>query len=103
MIPIIPSYSDFSVRWTDLLYHISPNFSSGKQVLPFKINTTDGENLYAWHILPLATYARNEEALLDEKFESSHDVSQNLAIKFLSTDQESRLVINCSQAPSFKK
>ena len=63
------------------------------------MNTTDGEVLYAWHILPLALYARNEEALLNEPIGLSSNIEQNLAFKLLSTDPESRLVINCLPLP----
>ena len=65
------------------------------QVRPFNINTSDGEALYAWHILPLALYSRNEKALLVESNGFSHDIGQSVAFKILSTDPESRLVINC--------
>ena len=63
---------------------------------PFNISTPDGEVLYAWHVLPVGLYARNEEALLEEATGPAEDVTRTLAFKLLAEDPESRLVINCS-------
>lgn len=65
------------------------------QVQPFCLSTPDGEKLNAWHILPLAVYAKNEDVLLDEATGLSPDITQTQAFKLLSTDRQSRLVINC--------
>ncbi|KAG7002262.1 MICOS complex subunit mic60 [Physcia stellaris] len=64
------------------------------QVRPFNINTSDGIVLYSWHILPIALYTRNEQPLLYEPAGLSNNVADTLAFKLLSTDPESRLVIN---------
>ncbi|KAI7200628.1 hypothetical protein KC318_g4331 [Hortaea werneckii] len=39
---------------------------SKNQVTPFTLPTPDGETLYAWHILPLDVYTRNEKSIRDE-------------------------------------
>ncbi|KAI7159315.1 alpha/beta-hydrolase [Hortaea werneckii] len=39
---------------------------SNNQVTPFKLPTPDGETLYAWHILPLDVYSRNEKSIQNE-------------------------------------
>ena len=65
------------------------------QIRPFQLRTSDGESLYAWHILPLAVYTRNDKALLDEAAGFASNVMQTVTFKLLSTDPESRLVINC--------
>ncbi|GAB1734968.1 hypothetical protein NU219Hw_g44t2 [Hortaea werneckii] len=39
---------------------------SNNQVTPFKLPTPDGETLYAWHILPLDVYTRNEKSIQNE-------------------------------------
>ncbi|KAI6824145.1 hypothetical protein KC342_g11719, partial [Hortaea werneckii] len=39
---------------------------SKNQVTPFNLPTPDGETLYAWHILPLDVYTRNEKSIQDE-------------------------------------
>ena len=67
----------------------------GNQVRPFRLNTSDGEVLNAWHILPLAVYSWNEESLLNEPSGLPLEITQTQAFKFLSTDPHSRLVINC--------
>ena len=36
------------------------------QATPVFIKTTEGSSLYAWRVLPLETYRRNEEALIQE-------------------------------------
>ncbi|MCJ1266952.1 hypothetical protein MMC22_006837 [Lobaria immixta] len=64
------------------------------QVRPFNISTLDGETLFAWHVLPLALYAKHENLLLDEPTDFSVDIADTAAFKLLSRDPESRLVIN---------
>ncbi|KAI7343836.1 alpha/beta-hydrolase [Hortaea werneckii] len=39
---------------------------SKNQVTPFNLPTPDGETLYAWHILPLDVYTRNERSIQEE-------------------------------------
>jgi abhydrolase domain-containing protein 12 len=65
------------------------------QVSPFSINTPDGEKLYAWHILPLAVYAKNEQLLVEQAPGHTEDYTATGSFKLLANDPESRLVINC--------
>lgn len=65
------------------------------QVRPFKIRTPDGEDLYAWHILPIAVYAKREEDLILDPTGSNIDVTKTTAFRLLREDPESRLVISC--------
>ncbi|KAI9771767.1 MAG: hypothetical protein M1839_002732 [Geoglossum umbratile] len=64
------------------------------QISPFSINTPDGEKLYAWHILPLAVYARNEQLLVEQAPGHTEDYTATESFKLLANDPESRLVIN---------
>ena len=59
------------------------------QVLPLHIPTSDGETLYAWLIVPLALYLKNEQQFVSNK--STTDGKQ-LALQLLRHHQ-SRLVI----------
>ncbi|KAL8917649.1 MAG: hypothetical protein Q9208_007830 [Pyrenodesmia sp. 3 TL-2023] len=61
---------------------------------PFNISTSDGETLYAWHVLPLAKYTANEKALLDDPTGPAAQFTETAAFALLSTDPLSRLVIN---------
>ena len=65
------------------------------QVTPFSLQTQDGESLYAWHILPLPVYLKNEEALArqSEGFVKNFTNTENF--KLLGEDPNSRLVICC--------
>lgn len=62
---------------------------------PFFITTPDGEELYGWHILPLAVYAANETQLSQQKtWSPSNNFTDSLACKLLLEDPEARVVIN---------
>lgn len=62
---------------------------------PFKIQTPDGEALYAWHILPIAVYAKSEVDLILDPTGSDIDVTKTTAFRLLKEDPESRLIISC--------
>ncbi|MCJ1243807.1 hypothetical protein MMC30_001004, partial [Trapelia coarctata] len=64
------------------------------QVRPFKIQTPDGEALYAWHILPIAVYAKSDADLILDPTGSDIDVTKTTAFRLLRDDPESRLVIS---------
>ena len=66
------------------------------QITPFNITTTDGELLYAWHVLPIGVYAKHEAALVDQVSPPVEDVRETLNFKLLFQDPESRLVIFCT-------
>lgn len=63
------------------------------QVTPFSIETADGENLHAWHVLPLGAYRRNQQEILAEPTGFTPDVTSKRAFQLLRDDPESRLVI----------
>lgn len=84
--------------WHDIDNAEQFGFAKG-QVTPFTIPTPDGESLYAWHILPLDSYLRNEKALI-ETAERPHgpveDITKTLPFDLLSSTQNpARVVINC--------
>ncbi|KAI9682047.1 MAG: hypothetical protein M1817_000101 [Caeruleum heppii] len=61
------------------------------QISPLYINTTDGQSLYVWHILPLGLYARYEEKLLEQAEGPAVDFTQTQAFRLLAKDPEARL------------
>ena len=64
------------------------------QVTPFEIKSEDGNHLYAWHILPVELYRKNEQALLAEDSGMVPDFATRLGFKLLRDDPEARLVIH---------
>ncbi|KAH6657091.1 Alpha/Beta hydrolase protein [Truncatella angustata] len=63
------------------------------QVTPFSIGTADGETLYAWHIMPLPIYLRNEDRLQAEPHGFVKDFTSTESFKILREDPNARLVI----------
>ncbi|KAJ5825330.1 hypothetical protein N7474_002468 [Penicillium riverlandense] len=64
------------------------------QVTPFSIKTSDGERLYAWHILPVELYRKHEQSLVEESEGSVSDISSRLSFRLLRDDPDARLVIH---------
>lgn len=64
------------------------------QVTPFYIQRNGSENLYAWHILPVELYRKNEGALLTESSGLASDFTSRAAFKLLRDDPKSLLVIH---------
>lgn len=64
------------------------------QVTPFAIKGSDGNSLYAWHILPLEAYQSNEQSLWKEPSGFVEDVSTREAFRLLRDDPEARLIIH---------
>jgi abhydrolase domain-containing protein 12 len=64
------------------------------QVTPFGIPSSPGETLYAWHILPIELYRRNEDTLLAEPSGFSLDITVKHAFKLLRDDLKARLIIH---------
>ncbi|KAL8636498.1 MAG: hypothetical protein Q9228_006112 [Teloschistes exilis] len=62
-------------------------------VQPFSIQTIDSETLYAWHVLPIAKYAANQQALVSERTDSARSFENSVAFDLLSADPTSRLLI----------
>jgi len=64
------------------------------QVTPFGIQSSSGDILYAWHILPIELYRKNEAALLAEPSGYCSDISTRRAFELLRNDPEARLIIH---------
>ncbi|KAI9816049.1 MAG: hypothetical protein M1827_002041 [Pycnora praestabilis] len=80
--------------WRDLNKPEQFGFSKN-QITPFYINTPDREMLYAWHILPLGLYAKNEGTLLGQQPGPAKEITEAVSFRLLAGDPESRLIINC--------
>ena len=68
------------------------------QVTSFNISTPDGQTLYAWHVLPIDAYLRNEKTLreVDVHQVPVADLTQTLPFKLLTASSPSaRVVVNC--------
>ncbi|KAL4738186.1 hypothetical protein BDV11DRAFT_216144 [Aspergillus similis] len=64
------------------------------QVIPFSIKTADNEHVYAWHVLPIELYRKNELALTAEQTGFVRDITSRLAFRLLRDDSEALLVIH---------
>ncbi|KAK6345344.1 hypothetical protein TWF718_007262 [Orbilia javanica] len=64
------------------------------QVTPFSIQSSDGESLYAWHILPPELYRKYEEDLLSEPPGFVQDITSRLAFKLLQNDPDAILILH---------
>jgi abhydrolase domain-containing protein 12 len=64
-------------------------------VTPFSLKTPDGESIYAWHILPLPLYLKNEATIEAQEPGFSHDFTKTESFRLLKEDPESRLVLYC--------
>ncbi|KAI7188662.1 alpha/beta-hydrolase [Hortaea werneckii] len=72
---------------------------SKNQVTPFSLPTPDGETLYAWHILPLDVYTRNEQSIQEEVRRRDgpvDDFTKTRSFHLLTTNdpQPARVIIN---------
>ncbi|KAF2478152.1 alpha/beta-hydrolase [Lindgomyces ingoldianus] len=63
------------------------------QVTPFQLNTPDGETLHAWHIIPLDSYRKHQDALRNESPGLCPNIEERLGFQLLRDDPEARLVI----------
>jgi abhydrolase domain-containing protein 12 len=64
------------------------------QVTPFSIKTSDGEHLYAWHILPVELYRKHELPLIAEPTGFVSDITSRLAFQLLRDNPDARLIIH---------
>ncbi|KAF3903705.1 hypothetical protein AA313_de0208985 [Arthrobotrys entomopaga] len=65
------------------------------QVTPFSIKSSDGETLFAWHILPPELYRQHESELLAEPAAGLvHDITARLSFKLLRDDPEAILILH---------
>ncbi|TQS33241.1 hypothetical protein Golomagni_06421 [Golovinomyces magnicellulatus] len=78
--------------WSDVNIPDSWGFARG-QITPFGINTSDGETIYAWHILPLPLYLENEEAVATQPAGYCNDFTSSESFKLLKEDPRSKLIL----------
>lgn len=71
------------------------NTKSGGQITPFGIKTPDGETLYAWHILPLPLYLKNEEVVATQPAGYCNDFRSSESFKLLKEDPKAKLILYC--------
>lgn len=64
------------------------------QATPFAIKSSTGENLYAWHILPIELYRQHELALVGEPSGFVKDITSRFAFKLLRDDPDARLILH---------
>ena len=64
------------------------------QATPFSIKSSDGESLYAWHILPIELYRTHELDLVEEPSGFVLDITTRLAFKLLRDDPDARLILH---------
>ena len=64
------------------------------QVTPFGIPSSSGQTVYAWHILPIELYRKNEAALLADPSGYSPDITTRRSFELLRDDPEARLIIH---------
>lgn len=64
------------------------------QVTPFSIRSSNGETLYAWHILPIELYRQHEPSLIAEPSGFVSDIKSRLAFQLLRDDPDARLVLH---------
>lgn len=64
------------------------------QVTPFAIPTASGEQLYAWHILPIELYRKHEPGLIAETSGFALDIKSRLGFELLRNDADARLIIH---------
>jgi abhydrolase domain-containing protein 12 len=82
----VPWYKDLNVPETFSFLR--------NQDTPFSINTSDGERLYAWHILNVELYRKHELALVAEPTGLVSDITSRLAFQLLRDDPEAGMVIH---------
>ncbi|TQV96439.1 abhydrolase domain-containing protein [Cordyceps javanica] len=58
------------------------------QVTPFALKTTDQESIYAWHILPLPLYYKNEDRLAAQPSGLAADITKSEAFWLLKSDPD---------------
>lgn len=64
------------------------------QVTPFYIPSSNGERLYAWHVLPIELYRQHESTLIAEPSGFVSDITSRTAFMLLRTDPDARLIIH---------
>lgn len=64
------------------------------QTTSFSIQSSTGEALYAWHVLPVELYRRHEPALIIDPSGFASDITSRHAFKLLRDDPDARLIIH---------
>ncbi|CAK1360621.1 uncharacterized protein RHO25_003917 [Cercospora beticola] len=64
------------------------------QVTPFEILSSGGGSIYAWHVLPVEVYRRNEQDLLQDASGFALDVTTRKSFSLLQDDPEALLIIH---------
>ena len=82
--------------YTRSVISVSANFNAEGQVQPFWLNTSDGERLFCWHVIPLDVYLENEHELSTAPTvgEIAEELKGTVGEKALRWDTESRVVVN---------
>lgn len=93
--------NSFNTLWWDNLNDGEAFGFAEHQVTPFNLRTPDGENLYAWHILPTDVYARNEKQILEEERPSDRpidDFTTTVPFRLLTSNDASpaRVLVSCT-------
>lgn len=71
------------------------------QVMPFYIDTPDGEKIFTWHVLPLGLYKAHRDELVKQEDGLKLDaLSDSANIRLLMKDPKARLIIHCMR-PTF--
>jgi hypothetical protein len=70
-------------------------------VTPFHLNTTDGETLFCWHVLPLDVYLENESELVQKATGLVEDLKDTVGAKLLRMDPLSKVVVNSHGVSGF--
>ncbi|KAF1958908.1 alpha/beta-hydrolase [Byssothecium circinans] len=80
--------------WHNVMNPEEFGFAKG-QVTPFWLDTSDGEKLFCWHVLPLDVYLENESELVNKAEGGvAEDFKASLGARFLKKDAKSRVVVN---------
>lgn len=90
--------NSFNTLFLDNLYDPRKFGFAKNQVTPFNIRTPDSEKLFAWHILPVDVYTRNEQTLRDQEPAGGPvDVLETTAFKLLESANkaETRVIVSC--------
>jgi hypothetical protein len=71
------------------------NVDAEGQVTPFWLDTSDGEKLFCWHVLPMDVYLENEHEVVQKTLGGvAEDFTATIAAKLLKKDVKSKVVVN---------
>ncbi|EGR47276.1 uncharacterized protein TRIREDRAFT_64620 [Trichoderma reesei QM6a] len=87
------AHSINSLWWSDINSPMAWGFAKN-QVTPFALQTSDGETIYAWHILPLPLYLQHETTVATQDVGFCNDFTQTESFRLLSSDPEARFIIS---------